>query len=61
VKGSVWLAVDVVAVGVVVDVEGDVAGVVLVGELVVLGLEDSFDGAVPLDGTGVVAGLGGVL
>jgi hypothetical protein len=49
--------------GVVVVVEGDVLGAVLVGELVVLGLEDSFDGAVPLDGVGavVVAGLGGVL
>ncbi len=59
-KGSVWLAVDVVVLG--VDVEGDVLGAVLVGELVVLGLDDSFDGAVPLDGAGVVvAGLGGAL
>ncbi len=59
-KGSVWLAVEVVVLGVVVDAEGDVVGPVLVGELVVLGLEDSFDGAVPLAGAGG-AGLGGVV
>jgi hypothetical protein len=52
----------VVVVVLGVDVEGLVLGEVLLGELVVLGLEDSLDGAVSLDGAGVVvAGLGGVL